>query len=181
MNNHLRFGLLLISINGAFAMELSELGEEGAQNSVTALCATIKDITHDADGVNAWKVLKPSLAELSDQAAKATVARALHRVASFHKRQAKPLLCCFGGEELFIPVVYTASTSLATGTVFWGVQNYGIGAQLAACLLGGAGILGVNYAGIVGFVAKRKRDMALWDMACDMASTAAELAPKEEV
>ena len=181
MNKHLRFGLFLLSIHAACAMELQDVTDDGAQNSTTMLCTAIKNISHDADGFAAWKELKPSLLLLTDSAAKATVARTLIPIASLCKWQAKPLLCCFGGEKLFVPVVFTASTLFSTGVLFREMQSYGIGAQVAALAMGGTGIFGINYAGIASFLQKRKQDAALWNMASDMETTAAQLAPQEKV
>jgi len=86
----------------------------------------------------------------------------------------------FYSREL-VPVVFTASTLFSTGVLFREMQSYGIGAQVAALAMGGTGIFGINYAGIASFLQKRKQDAALWNMASDMETTAAQLAPQEKV
>ena len=177
MNNHLYLSPLLFSIASAYAMELQVVTDENTQNATTTLCKAIQNF----NTITEWESLKLSLNSITDGTAKAAVARSLQAEAAFRKNQVNPLLCCFGGEELFMPVLYTASTCLATRALFLGLENYGVGAQTAAGALGGSGIFGVICIGVSSFLEKRRKQQAVWRIACEMEAIAKNLAPVEEV
>lgn len=168
----------MLSVAGACAMELQvAVADESIQNATTTLCAAIQNF----NTITEWENLKTSLSGITDGTAKAAVARSLQAEAALLKDQVNPLLCCFGGEELFMPVLYTASTCLATRALFLGLENYGVGAQTAAGALGGGTIFGVICIGFSSFLEKRRKQQAVWRIACEMEAIAKELAPAGEV
>ena len=181
MNNHLCASLLMLSVAGACAMELQVVTEENTQNATTTLCTAIQNISHDANGVTAWAQLKQNLVGLTDSGERATIARTLHAVVLRHKNQAAPMLGCFGGEELFLPVVWDACSGTALGILLSGNLTAPIPAQAIAGTFWIVSAIGVNYVCLSNFVVKRKEQKALWKMVRDMKATAEELAPKEEV